>query len=686
MLLSLYMRLPRVRTLLILLMGALTTSMVLSAPAHAADIPPVGVGDLMPSPDSKVPKGQGTMYEEYSNPLLFTLDSDYGTFDVVDPILEGVADICMALTAVLGSACVVAVQWLFRLVSLPELEDAITKSISGAAGTVIATLLPTCLAVGALVAFANNRRAHGSALGQVGWLVAAGVLAVSLLTTPQAWVGAVDTFRTVGSNTAMTAADAGMGQGNQKWPFSLGHKVNYGDNSSDAMLRKSADAVWRTYVAGPWCVAEFGSFEVCQKHGKDLLDQGINKEKRKSWLKDNVTGPSVGDESVNWRQGHQPTGRIMVSLAALISVTLFAGLVLILVFSSLASLLGALMLLIVGTVFSCLWCIPGRPRQWGLRWADQVLARALDSFLSTMILGAVLILNAAVSQLFGTYGWLPCTGLNIAAAFFGYQFRGVLRSIVGVSGSVSPLGAVAGLMAARGAGRLLRGIGRGMQNIYSKGLPKIEAGRLPRRGGKGGGPADSTPQLPPGGAPQLPPGGSPPGLPSGVPQRPTPPLPPSRRAEAPQPDTDVQLERVSGVPKSPPALEPVPARRAGDGPPPRRGVPVTARRSRPALPAGNSSSTSPSSSTQPGSSATSAPAPSPAASSSRPSPALRPEQPNRDFTFRQGPRPGVAAPRVIRGQVVRRGPAVTGPAPTRPGSNRGPGRRRTNTTTQGGRR
>ncbi|MFI1621869.1 hypothetical protein ACH4VT_33665 [Streptomyces lydicus] len=678
MLLSLYMRLPRLRTILIPVIGAFVTLVVLGHPAHAADIPPVGVGDLMPSPDSKVPKGQGTLYEEYSNPLLWTLDNDYDITDVFEPLVESVADIAMALTAVLGSACVVVVQWLFNLVSLPPLEHAITKSISGAAGTVITTLLPTCLAVGALVAYSNNRRANGSGLGQIGWLVASGVLAISLLTTPQAWVGGVDAVRTIGSNTAMQAADTGMGEGNQKFPFSVGHKVNYGKNDRDAMLRKSSDAVWRTYVAGPWCVAEFGSFEVCRKYGKQLLDQGWMAEDRKSWLNDKVTDTTVGDDSESWRQGYEPSGRVMVALLALLSVILFAGLVLILAFSSLASLLGALMLLIAGTVFSCLWCIPGRPRQWGLRWCDQLLARALDSFLSTMVLGSVLVLNTAVSTMFGTYGWLPCTGLNVATGIFAFQFRSTLRSIVGVSGSTSPVGAFLGLRAAQGLGRMAgglgRGLGRGIQNVYGRRFPRIQIGRLPGRG-DGGGP---TP-----GIPQLPPGGSGPALPSGIPRRPAP-LPPARQsAEAPNPGTDVRLERVHSVPRTPPALDPAPSHRTGDGPPARRGIPVGAPRPRPALPSGSTSST-PLASSGSGSSST-APAPKPSAPhSGQPSPTLRPEQPARDYTFRQGPRPGTAAPRIIQGKIVRNTPS-TGPSPTRPGEGARRGRRRTGAKV-GGRR
>jgi hypothetical protein len=139
------------------------------------------------------------------------------------------------------------------------------------------------------------------------------------------------------------------------------------------MLRKSSDAMWRGYVATPWCLAEFGSFEVCKKYGPELLKQGPSKDDRKKWLQDNVTDESVGGDSVKWRQGHSPVQRIMVVLPALIVIVIFAVLVLSLAFASIASLLGALMLLVAGVFFACLWVIPGRPREWGVRWFDQLV-------------------------------------------------------------------------------------------------------------------------------------------------------------------------------------------------------------------------------------------------------------------------------------------------------------------------
>ncbi|MFJ5099251.1 hypothetical protein [Streptomyces sp. NPDC088557] len=447
---------PRLRTLAIPAMLALTSVVLAAGHAHAEPVDPVGIGDLLPSPQSGIPAGQGTLYETYGNPNLWMLDSDYGRFDVLDPMAESIADICMALIAVIGTAVVTVVQWLFQLTSIPEVETALTKAIGGAAEGLSTTLLPAAMAVGALIAFAKHREGGGG-LSQIAWLAVSGVVSLSLLSTPQVWVDGVDTTRQVGANIALNATAGGITAGPQEHPFKLGHEPRYTGTGRDDMVRKSSDAIWRSYVATPWCLAEFGSLEVCERHGKDLLDQGVSKEARKEWLQDNVTSETVGRDSEQWRQGHTPMGRIAVTVPSLVVLIIFAVLVLTLAFASLASLIGALMLLVAGTVFASLWVIPGRPRQWGLRWFDQLLALTLQSFIATMTLGCVLIVQVVTSQSLGSLQWAPAAGLSIAAAMMAFKFRKILESIIGVSGSgASPFGAVLGMLAARSATRALR--------------------------------------------------------------------------------------------------------------------------------------------------------------------------------------------------------------------------------------
>ncbi|WP_158939621.1 hypothetical protein [Streptomyces sp. NRRL S-87] len=694
-----HFRLPRKRNVLIPLLGLYVTLMVTAQSAWAQDIAPVGVGDLLPSPQLKH-TGPDTLYEKYSNPLLFTLDSDYGMWDVFDPILELPADICMALTATIGSACVMIVQWIFNLTTIPEVEGSIAKSIEAASGTLTNTLLPSAMMVGALVAWAQHRKAAGSALGQLGWVAVSTIFSLSLLLSPSTWISGIDNVRTIGSSIAMNAADAGIGDGTKE-PIDLGTTPSWGSNERDNMLRKSGDAVWRTFVVTPWCVADFGSKDACKKHGKDLLEQGVWKGKRKEWLQKNVTKDSVGEDSVTWRQGHTPVGRIMVTIPALICVIIFAALLLALAFASLASLLGALMLLFSGVIFACLWVIPGRPRTWGVRYFDTLLGFALQSAISTMVLGAVMVIETAAAKAFGSLGYAAVGGLSIAAALVAFKFRGIMESIVGVTGMTSPAAALGGLLAARGAAKagwgLTKAAGRGLVAMHAPRMPRLP--RFPRRGGGGGGAGDG------GGVPQLPGGGSPGALAGS--RRPMPPLPTghSGAASLPGGNSRTAVGPLTSRPELPASSAPATGRSVADGPANalpagRRPMEVTAGASRPELPAGSSAQTvgarrngsaargqataSRSADAAAGRPATVAggtrttaaqAAPQPAqVAAGRPSPALRPEAGEQaNFAFRSAPEPGRPAPKLIRHKVIsstpNRPPAAggsRGPNPVRP--------------------
>ncbi|WKU45689.1 hypothetical protein Q3V23_17425 [Streptomyces sp. VNUA116] len=449
------MRIPRLRNLAVPVVGALTTLMVTASAAAADDhakYKPAGIGSLLPAPHTSY-SGPGTLYEQYGDPMLYNLDVQLGWDEFGDWALQFVAQIFMGLTVVLALAAIVVVQWTFKFTSIDKLEDSMATAISGAAGTVSTTLLPSAMAVGALIAYANHRR-NGTSISQLGWVAAAGILSISLLTTPKVWIDGLDSIRTIGSNTAMKAASAGMGN-ESKEPIDIGGTPTYGKNDQDNMLRKSGDAIWRSYVVTPWCVAEFGNLNTCKKYGQGLLDQGSDTGKREDWLKDNVSSSSVGDEAVKYRQGHVGHARVMVTMASAVCVALFAVLAVALAFASLASLIGALMLLLAGVVFACLWVIPGRPRQWGVRWFDTLLGFALQSFVSTMVLGCVLVLNTASVSMVGSYGWFASAGISITSAIVAFKFRGIMESIVGVTGATNSSFNAGAMKLAQGAGSLM---------------------------------------------------------------------------------------------------------------------------------------------------------------------------------------------------------------------------------------
>ncbi|MBB5121371.1 hypothetical protein AF335_13525 [Streptomyces eurocidicus] len=688
------MRLPRFRNLAIPVVGALTTVMVTASAAAAKDkdaFSPAGIGNMLPVPESTY-SGTGTLYEQYGDPNLWRLDSELGWKDIADSMLNGIAVIFMGLTVVLGLAAIVVVQWSFKFTKIDKLGESIAGAVSGAAETVVATLLPTALAVGVLVAWINHRKANGSALNQIGWVLASGVLAASLLTTPKAWVDGIESTRTIGSTVAMEATSGGLGEGGKE-PIDVGQPSYKGNSTQDSVLRKSADAIWRSYVATPWCIAEFGSLDACKEFGQDLLKEGSSAKKRKEWLSHNVDGKpeNGGEATLRWRQGHTPEGRIMVAIPAFICVALFAALAVALAFASLASLIGAFMLLIAGVVFACLWVIPGRPRQWGVRWFDTLLGFTLQSLVSTMVLGCVLIMNTVSVRLLDDFGWFAAAGLSITSALVAFKFRTIMESIVGVTGAVGGGAGAAGLLAARSAGRLAafgaRTLGKGSAtkerekprwdpNRTNGGTSKSEEGagatlsRLPKRplplptrqgGGAVGEIATAAVKA------ELEAGAKRPDIPSTAglgrvrPEGPAGALPARRTAELG-------------------SLRPRPALSAGST--------GGARTTRPAAGAKAAEKSVEKSAVKAVKAVKEAAKQAAEQPAGRPSAALRPENGSgANYAFRQGPRPGAAAPRVIRGEVVVRhtGPAGgSGPKPARTGRQKRsaegrapvPGRRR----------
>ncbi|MFJ1742490.1 hypothetical protein ACIOG4_27925 [Streptomyces microflavus] len=418
-------------------MGLLTT-FVVTAPAAAADdtdkYKPGGVGDLMPSPIT--PKGQGTLFEMYT-PSAYQLDkqlsSDLTGGDLIDGGMHEVASMLMGVLSMVGRAAVTITQWCFNVITLPEVEPAIARAIGAAATPMATNFLPSAVAVGMFIAWA--RRSDQSMFGQLAWVAASAAIACTFFTSPQTWVKGVDETRQAGASVAMTTIDGGLGGNTSNaMPFKTPEPTWSGKERDDT-IRKASDAVWRTYVAVPWCIADLGSVAACERWGPEVLKRGDDMKDRENYLRDNMNADNAGRDAVNWRQGHTPSGRIGVLLAGVISAVIFAALVIVLAATTLASLLGALMLLVCGVVFACLWCIPGRCRQWGVSWFETLIGLTIVSFTSTMLLGAVMIINTALLSLLPVYGWLMVSMLNIAAAAMGFKLKGKLDGIVSAGGA-----------------------------------------------------------------------------------------------------------------------------------------------------------------------------------------------------------------------------------------------------------
>lgn len=404
----------------------LTAQLALAANPNQGPTSPTGFADLLPTPDLTHGDTR-TLFEQYT-PMAYGLDFDTGLTDSFNMIFNGYAYLVMMYITAITRAAISVGWWLFSFTDVTALTNA-TSSIIGATGTqLVGWLLPSALAFGAVAAY-TQRRATGSALGQLVWVLVAGVLSISFAVAPATWLRGVDGARQMGAGAVMTASSDALGPTMQTpiaWP-----EPGFTGTAKDTLLRKSADATWRGFAVTPWCIAEFGSIAACGRYGKGMLDVGVNPKDRADYVKNVVVPAEGGGDSptAKWVKGDNPFGRVAVVMLAAIAATLFGFLNIGLAFTALMAFIGALLLLVVGVFFACLWIIPGRPRQWGLNWFEALIGLVLQSFLAMLVFGTALTLVTAVFTLTGTLGWLPVTGLAIAVLIVGFRLRRLLDSL-----------------------------------------------------------------------------------------------------------------------------------------------------------------------------------------------------------------------------------------------------------------
>jgi hypothetical protein len=470
-----------------------TTQLALAADPDQGPTNPTGFADLLPTPDLTHGDTR-TLFEQYS-PMVYGLDFDKGLSDTFNMVFNGYAYLVMMYIVAITRGAISVGWWLFSFTDVKPLTDATAATI-GATGTqLVGWLLPSALAFGAVAAY-TQRKATGTALGQLVWVFVAGVLSISFALAPATWLRGVDGARQLGAGAVMTASADAMGPTMQSplpWP-----EPGFTGTPKDTLLRKSADASWRGFAVTPWCISEFGSIAACQRYGKGMLDTGVDPEARKKYIDDVITPAEGGSDAptVKWVKGDNPFGRVAVVMLAAIAATLFAFLNIALAFTALMAFIGCLLLLVVGVFFACLWIIPGRPRQWGLNWFEALIGLVLQSFLAMLVFGTALTLVTAVFSLSGSLGWLPVSGLAIAVLIVGFKLRRLLDNLTSMMrpgagsimlgglarrGAMSAVKRVMGALSGRGAAPVLPERSRDRLRPSEAGSQRVSSVRVYRQ-------------------------------------------------------------------------------------------------------------------------------------------------------------------------------------------------------------
>ncbi len=426
---------------------------------------------LIVGPDLGSGGGQ-TVFERFG-PEKYTLylhlsDSHHGGVHVEESmwtILNAVEIGLMYLIAALARGAITSMEWLLNLTLYSDNQVAIDSAVAGVANAVFWPLFGTTLAIGAMVAYGRMKREGGGSLwNDASWLIAASVFAAMFATAPSLVLKDMDDTRTmlsdglmVGYSTLGPVGDSSAGFPAVKVP---------GDQKG--ATRQLADGMWNVFVTTPWCYANFNDMAICHDVGKDYLTNDQRWKDLNNWMDGNNGGntnekngaycPKELNAQCDWIRG-QSFGRLGALLFILI-VTLPLVLVLLaLVLYGLMAIVGFLLLALSGIIFLLFWMIPGRPRQIGVKWLEELIGALLQSVIITTVIGSVMVLDSFLAAGIPKYGFFAVALLDLATFVTGFRMRGRLENVVGMGAGAggSPF---SGYMAMRGLGALGKGMGK----------------------------------------------------------------------------------------------------------------------------------------------------------------------------------------------------------------------------------
>lgn len=449
---------------------------------------PSGFGDLFDGPDLLAGDAP-TLYEKYPDSA-YTFSRWFGTVgpeDFAPYAMWGICNTLLYLLMGIVRGTIVIVQNLATFTGYSTVATGISDTMGYTATQLVAWLLPSAMALGAVIAFAMYRAGNGGVLTQLLWIVIAGVVAVTMSTNAAAWVQATTGLKEIGTNSIAGASASAVSS--IDIPFKGSANPTFSGSEQNKMLRQISDASWRALVVTPWCIANFGSMDACKQWGSDYLDNtGTHSPADiETWVENTISDNGIAEDSSmgTYLIGHSSGGmRLGVMLFALLVALIFAILVAYLSIVVIISLGAALLLLVVGALFVMLWCIPGRPRQWGINWLEELFGLIIQSVLAIVILMATLVVMAAAYGQIGTIGWGGGVVITIGVLLAAFGLRGTISRIMGVRGA----GGTAGAFAMIAGGRMIRSRARNLRRNTGRALAAAKENRTGSpTGGKPGG-------------------------------------------------------------------------------------------------------------------------------------------------------------------------------------------------------
>ncbi|GAB4083276.1 hypothetical protein GCU67_20670 [Modestobacter muralis] len=378
-------------------------------------------------------------------------DSDHdGLESQVWNVANAVAGFITWLGLSILRGALVALQWMLNLDLYADQSAAVDAAMSQLNTGVFLPLLVISLGIGVVVAFTRGRTTGGgSFVGDMIWLVAASVLAITFVAGPSRVLDTFDDARSSLADASTTAYSAAAGVTNS----STGYPTPNTGNDPDGAVRQLTDSLWNVYGVSGWCYTAWKSVDSCEVVGQSYLENPDAEDGESAWgtaraqLADDGDVDPFGDDTP-WVRGQDP-GRIGAALM-LGALSIGAGMALLaMTVFGLMALIGLIILIFLGVFFLATWMIPGRPRQIGVRWLESLLGTFLQTLIITTILGAVMVVGAIFNSASATYGIFMVAVFNGTALILGLRYRGQIEQMLGFGTSATGTSLVSGYLAAR---------------------------------------------------------------------------------------------------------------------------------------------------------------------------------------------------------------------------------------------
>jgi hypothetical protein len=378
-----------------------------------------------------------TLYETYDfTDYKLTVKPDEENsdwFGIEDTVLQVVGFINnLILWACLGMlyGSLSLLEWFLNLTLYRESAAEIDTATQMIADQVFWPLIAATVAVGAFITYARWRGDGHGFLSDLGWVVAAGAIAVGFAAAPSQLMDTVDSVRQDLATGVMSgSSDYTDAKGN---PTGFPTPEISGDPQA-AGTRRLVDAVWSTFGATPWCLAEFRSLDVCKVAGFHAL---AGDEQWRQWMDtlDNGGAPPAFGENGHWIRGQDITRTGYLLALALITIPM--GLILLrLVVSGIGAVTGFLLMLIVGLSFLVLWPIPGWFRQLGTRYWVYTLGLEFQGLFITIVISGATVGSALISTQTGKYGFFVVALLNIGLFSSAMKARAWMELMTTIGGA-----------------------------------------------------------------------------------------------------------------------------------------------------------------------------------------------------------------------------------------------------------